>query len=525
MKKIIYTMILAAGLLGSTTACVDELDQTPHTETTSGDVYTSAANYKSVLAKIYASYVIAGQEKGGGNKDIATTSGYDYMRCYFNMQECGTDEMASTWLEGDKVKDLSYLTWDASDPWVSDTYYLIYQTISYANEFLRNATDATISSFSESDQTLLKQYRAEARLLRALSYYHAMDLYRNIPFVTDSDAVGSFTPPRYTSSQIFSYIESELKAIDSDLMDRSEAEYGRATKAAAWTLLAKMYLNAEVYTGKAHYTDCITYCNKVINDGYSLESDYSKLFNADNQKRTNEIIFPLTVDATHTMSWGATTYLVCGEVDGNSSENPKDYGVESAWSMFRMRGELTKLFPSADKRGMFYTDGQSQYLDTGIDTQTNGYLMTKYTNLLDNDSVASNTASFGASIDYPMFRLADVYLMYAESVVRGGEGGSTTTALGYVNALRERAYGNKDGNIAVSDLTKDFILDERARELYMEGTRRTDLIRYGKFTTADYLWQWKGGVKDGAAVNSKYNYYPIPQTELTANPNLYNENY
>jgi len=518
-------MILAAGLLGSTTACVDELDQTPHTETTSGDVYTSAANYKSVLAKIYASYVIAGQEKGGGNKDIATTSGYDYMRCYFNMQECGTDEMASTWLEGDKVKDLSYLTWDASDPWVSDTYYLIYQTISYANEFLRNATDATISSFSESDQTLLKQYRAEARFLRALSYYHAMDLYRNIPFVTDSDAVGSFTPPRYTSSQIFSYIESELKAIDSDLMDRSVAEYGRATKAAAWTLLAKMYLNAEIYTGKAHYTDCITYCNKVINDGYSLESDYSKLFNADNQKRTNEIIFPLTVDATHTMSWGATTYLVCGEVDGNSSENPKDYGVESAWSMFRMRGELTKLFPSADKRGMFYTDGQSQYLDTGIDTQTNGYLMTKYTNLLDNDSVASNTASFGASIDYPMFRLADVYLMYAESVVRGGEGGSTTTALGYVNALRERAYGNKDGNIAVSDLTKDFILDERARELYMEGTRRTDLIRYGKFTTADYLWQWKGGVKDGAAVNSKYNYYPIPQTELTANPNLYNENY
>ena len=193
--------------------------------------------------------------------------------------------------------------------------------------------------------------------------------------------------------------------------------------------------------------------------------------------------------------------------------------------MFRMRGELTKLFPAADKRGMFFTNGQSQNLDSGIDTQSNGYLMTKYRNLLDNDSVASNTASYGCSIDFPMFRLADVYLMYAESVVRGGEGGSSATALGYINALRERAYGSKDGDITATDLTKDFILDERARELYMEGTRRTDLIRYNKFTTSDYLWQWKGGVKDGKAVNTKYNYYPIPQTELTANPNLYNENY
>jgi hypothetical protein len=263
----------------------------------------------------------------------------------------------------------------------------------------------------------------------------------------------------------------------------------------------------------------------VIADGYSLESDYAKLFNADNQKRTNEIIFPLSVDATHTVTWGATTYLVCGEVDGNSKENPMDYGVKSAWSMFRMRGELTKLFPATDKRGMFFTDGQNQFLDSGIDTQSNGYLMTKYRNLLDNDSVASNTASYGCSIDFPMFRLADVYLMYAESVVRGGEGGSSATALGYVNALRERAYGSKDGDVTATDLTKDFILDERARELYMEGTRRTDLIRYNKFTTSDYLWQWKGGVKDGKAVNTKYNYYPIPQTELTANPNLYNENY
>jgi hypothetical protein len=523
MKKIIF-LFFAVSVL-SLTACVDELNQMPHTETTASDVYDSASNYKSVLAKIYASYVITGQEKGGGKADISTTSGYDYLRCYFNMQECGTDELACTWLEGDNVKNLSYLTWDSSDPWVSDTYYRIYQTIDYCNEFLRNATDDAISKFSESDQTKIKHYRAEVRFLRALSYYHAMDLYRNIPFVTEKDKVGSFIPPRYTSDQIFDFIEKELKDIDGDLMDRSEAEYGRATKAAAWTLLAKMYLNAKVYTDTARYTDCITYCKKVIADGYSLESDYSKLFNADNDKRTNEIIFPLCVDSKHTVSWGATTYLVCGEVDGSSTEKPADYGVASAWSMFRIRGEVPALFGTGDKRAMFYKDGQSRTLDTGLDVQKNGYLVTKWTNLTDLGTVASNTASYGVNTDFPVFRLADVYLMYAESVLRGGAGGDKTTALNYVNALRERAYGNKDGDIRASDLTLDFILNERARELYWECTRRTDLIRYNRFTTSDYLWQWKGGVKDGKAVNDKYNYYPIPATEKTANPNLQNDGY
>ena len=523
MKKIRF-IFLAAAVFGLT-ACVSELDQYPHKETTASDVYTSVANYRSVLAKVYASYVITGQEKGGGNADISTTSGYDYMRCYFNMQEGGTDELAYTWLEGDKMANLSYLSWDASDPWVSDTYYRIYQTIDYSNEFLRNATDAAISGFSSADQTTLKQYRAEARFLRALSYYHAMDLYRNIPFVTDSDAVGSFTPPRYTSSQIFNFIESELKGIEEDLGDHTDVEYGHATKGAAWTLLAKMYLNSKVYTGTERYTDCITYCNKVINDGYSLDNDYYKLFNADNNKRTDEIIFPLCVDATHTASWGSTTYLICGEIDGNSSMVPSDYGVKSAWSMFRIRGEVPALFSAGDKRAMFYTDGQSQYLDTGIDIQTNGYLVTKWSNLTDEGVSASDSTDYSVSTDFPMFRLADVYLMYAESVVRGGTGGDASKALGYVNALRQRAFGNTDGDIKASDLTKDFILDERARELFWECTRRTDLIRYGKFTTSDYLWQWKGGVKDGKAVNDKYNYYPIPTTELTANPNLYNENY
>ncbi len=192
--------------------------------------------------------------------------------------------------------------------------------------------------------------------------------------------------------------------------------------------------------------------------------------------------------------------------------------------MFRVRGEVPALFGEGDGRAMFFTEGQTQYLDA-IDSQNNGYFVEKWTNLTDEGKAASNTVDGGVNTDYPMFRLADVYLMLAEAVVRGGQGSNTATALGYINQLRERAFGSDAGNITNGELTPDFILDERARELYWECTRRTDLIRYDKFTTSTYLWQWKGGVKDGMAVDNKYNIYPIPQTDLTANPNLYNENY
>lgn len=523
MKRIIYTVLLVSTLTFS--SCVDDLNQMPHKETTSASVYAEATNYKAVLAKLYASYVTNGQEKGGGNADLSSNNGQDYMRCYFNLQECGTDEVASTWLEGDKVKDLTYLTWDANDPWVSDMYYRIYYTISLCNEFLRNAGDEQIAHFTEQEQNDIRHYRAEARFLRALSYYHALDFFRNIPFVTETDPVGAFTPPRYEAAEVFSFIESELKAIDTDLLDRTACEYGRASKGAAYTLLAKLYLNAEIYTGEARYTDCIAACRQVIAEGYSIEPDYAKLFNADNDKRTNEIIFPLPVDAVHTVSWGSTTYIICGAVSNTSDyQKPEQYGVTSAWGMFRTRGELPALFAEGDGRALFFTEGQTQTVDV-IDNQSNGYFVEKWTNLTDAGEAASNTVDGGVNTDYPLFRLADVYLMLAESVARGGTGSDRTTAVGYINELRKRAFGNDSGAIRENEMTPDFILDERARELYWEGTRRTDLIRYGKFTTSSYLWQWKGGAKDGMAVDNKYNIYPIPQTDLTANPNLYNDNY
>lgn len=123
-------------------------------------------------------------------------------------------------------------------------------------------------------------------------------------------------------------------------------------------------------------------------------------------------------------------------------------------------------------------------------------------------------------LDFPLFRLGEVYLMYAEAVVRGGSGGDINTAVNYINQLRQRAYRNTSGNITASDLTPDFILDERARELYWEAIRRTDLIRFGKFTSSTYLWPWKGGVKNGQGVDAHFNLYPISADDIIANPHL-----
>ena len=534
MKKYIYILSMCTAAMFAT-SCVGDLDQYPHEDITSESVYTSLQNYKSVLGKIYVSMVTKGQEKDG-NEDLSSNRGEDYMRCYFNLQEVGTDEVAYTWLSGENLTDISNLSWDANDPWVADMYYRIYYNIALCNEFLRNATDEKISGFTESEQNEIVHYRAEARFMRALFYYHAMDLFKNIPFVTENDPVGSYIPPRYTAKEIFEYIESELKAIDSDLLSKDECPYGRASKGAAYTLLAKLYLNAQTYIGETRYNECVAACQSAIGQGYSLEVDvnndytidcYRRLFNADNHLRTNEIIFTLPVDANTTVSWGSSTYMVCGAVSQTSTtQNPADYGVTKGWGSMRICKTVTDLFKDNDKRGKFYETGQTDKV-TSIEDASTGYLSTKWTNLTDDGQQASNTDQSGVNTDYPLFRLADIYLMYAEATARGGNG-DMATAVGYVNALRERAFGDNSQDVTETDLTENnflFFLDERARELYWECSRRTDLIRFNRFTTADYLWEFKGGSSDGTSVDSKYNYYPIPSAELTANPNLKNEEY
>ena len=146
-RRILWVLTMLMAVIAN--GCIGDLDQYPHIEKTSKDIYTSVHNYRQVLAKLYGSYVLSGQDKGGGNKDIEGTRGFDYMRCYFNLQEIGTDEVAMISYAADNQTGLSFLSWDANDVWVFDTYYRIYYTIALCNEFIRNASDESISDFTE----------------------------------------------------------------------------------------------------------------------------------------------------------------------------------------------------------------------------------------------------------------------------------------------------------------------------------------------------------------------------------------
>ncbi|GGG04389.1 RagB/SusD family nutrient uptake outer membrane protein [Pontibacter amylolyticus] len=522
--------IALAGVISlSAASCDHDLDIEPKYDVVSANVYRDFANYKPILAKMYAGYAVTGQQGPTGRPDI---SGIDegfsnYLRQYWQAQELSTDEAIIAWNDGN-LRDLHDMDWTPANEFLRALYNRIFYQVSLTNEFIRETQDGLLSERGISGANLeeARRFRAEARFLRALSYWHALDLYGNVPFVTEEDRVGSFLPEQTTRADLFSYVESELLAIENELGEPG-FEYGRADKAAAWTLLAKLYLNAEVYTGQGKFAEAATYSKKVIDAGrYQLEAEYGHLFLADNHT-SSEIIFPITFDGMRTTTWGGMTYLVHAPVGGNM--NAASFGINGGWGGLRTTKSIVELFPSTnatpDERAMFHTDGQSLEI-SDIFTFTEGYPITKYKNVNRAGIAGSDPSGNHPDTDFPMFRLADVYLMYAEAVLRGG-GGSAADALGYVNQLRRRAYtdaaGNVRGNggtISQGQLTLDFIINERARELKWEGHRRTDLIRFNRFTSATYVWPWKGGVPEGKGVEEFRSLYPIPSTDLTANPNL-----
>jgi len=521
MKNIYKIAIVLAGLVLVLPSCVKDLDTVPidPNVVTSATVYDDPASYKMVLAKLYAGLAVTGQTGPAGNPDI---SGIDegfgqYLRGYWYAQELTTDEAVISWND-QTIKDFHWQTWNSSDVFITAFYYRIFYQITLCNEFIRETTDAKLDDRGVSGQlrTDIGYYRAEARFLRALSYYHALDLFGNVPFVTEEDEPGAFFPEQINRADLYSYIESELKAIEGELVDARANEYARADKAAAWMLLAKLYLNSEVYIKQPRYTECLTYCNKIISAGYTLEPEYKDLFLADNDN-SPEVIFPIAFDGIHTKTWGGTTFIIHASVGGDMV--PQDYGIDGGWAGTRTTSALVDKFPDetgdADGRAMFFTEGQNKEIED-ISSFNDGYAITKFKNMT-SAGITGSDLTF-PDTDFPLFRLGDVYLMYAEAVLRGGTGGDMATAIGYVNALRQRAYGDNSGDVTSIDLP--FIIDERARELYWEGHRRTDLIRFKMFTTSDYLWPWKGKIAEGTATNDRYNLFPIPSADITANPNL-----
>lgn len=729
-RKLKTISVFAAFLLAFT-SCVKDLDTVPIDKDvyTSENVYADPENYIHVLAKLYAGLAVSGQQGPAGMNDL---SGLDegfgqYLRAYWYAQELPTDEAVLGWNDGN-LRDYHDMDWTSNNEFISNMYYRVFYQIALCNEFIRESSPEKLADrgIPEANRTEIGLYRDEARFLRALSYWHALDMFGNVPFVTEEDQVGAFNPEQISRADLFNYVEKELLEVESKLQDPGQAEYGRASKGAVWTLLAKLYLNAEVYTGAKKYTESLTYSKKVIAASYTLEPVYQHLFLADNHK-SNEIIFGITQDGVKTQTWGGTTFIICASLGG--SMNAADFGVADKWGGLRTTKQFVskfmnidglksagikksaKAYPviyvpggyqknagysesdwspadapnlasvnsdknyegyiyfskaddeykftqgpnwdvnwgdnggdgslesgganlkapaaglykinvnlndfvytavktdwgligdatpggwdtdtnmdfdpvtkeykvivelkagkikfrandgwdinlgdngadgileyggsdiviaetgkyeiklklgtpdytftidkfSSDGRQMFYTDGQQIEIDNLFEF-THGYAISKWKNVTSTGQPGSYAKH--VDTDFPMFRLGDVYLMYAEAVLRGGSGGDAGTALNYVNQLRTRAYGDTGGNITQADLNLDFILDERARELYWEATRRTDLIRFGKFSGGDYIWTWKGAVKEGKATDAKFNIYPIPAADVIANTNL-----
>jgi hypothetical protein len=279
-----------------------------------------------------------------------------------------------------------------------------------------------------------------------------------------------------------------------------------------------------VYTGAARYTNAITYAKKVIGAGYILRPGYPKLFMADNDKQKDEFIYAINCDGARTKSYGNTTFLV----HAASGDDHDDYGVGGGWYGYRTTKQFVNLFAdktgNTDQRALFTNLGNPEINNVGDYMQ--GIHVKKFRNIRSDGLPVSDAQNRDfADIDFPVFRLAEMFLIYVEAHLRGGTGGDAVTALQYMNKIRFRAYGESYGagnvgQLNATDLTLQTVLDERGRELYWEGHRRTDLVRYNLLTTGDYLWQWKGGVASGTAVDPKYNIFPIPSTVRSANPNL-----
>ena len=302
--------------------------------------------------------------------------------------------------------------------------------------------------------------------------------------------------------------------------------YGHANKAALWAALSRLYLNADTYVGVNKYTECVTYSKKIISAGYQLEPVYGDMFKADNDQ-SKEMIFPLRYEGEDTMTWGGMTALLCwGSADFQEETNAK-----GGWQGVRAKSSLYNIFEKEDssdkdtRKAMLRTEATTNIEITNeADFVNNGIPVTKFYNV---NKDGSKPASAEAWTDYPLFRLGEIYLNLAEAVLRGGQGATKTEALGYVNDLRKRAYSDKaSAPISDSDFTLDFMMDERARELFYEAQRRTDLIRFGKYTSADYVWPWKGGVAAGKSVESFYQVFPLPSDDVGSNQNLVqNEGY
>ena len=555
MKR--YILILSAAALLAA-SCVGDLNTTPlnKTDFVAETVYgADEATYIQGLAKIYFQFV------SNDTKDLAVADGgaSELIRGFWSAQETTTDEAKCAWKDDAWVRALNTDTWSEAQ---NDATYAVYvrtlQGITYANEYLRQTTADKLAERGVAQDVAdrIGGYRAEARFLRAYFYWMAMDTFGDVPFTTEDDQLGvGFKPAQKPRAEVFAFCESELKDLlsETSAMPAVRSNYPRADKGAVAGLLARLYLNAEVYTsavdpsgapGTPMWAEAKAMCETIFGMGYSLCSDYASLFRGDNGQNPDalkELIFTADYDSENTRSYGGTTYLLFASLSADEvSSSSMPTGVNTGWAGLRAPWEFiekffrplttpnysTGVYLTGDKRadGLFQIKGRKESMNNDNLYQfLNGWTCWKFNNIPSTETEmsyleTSKTKSY-SDIDFPLIRLGEIYLIYAEACMHLGE---VNTALPNLAALSKRAGVEAPTAAAV---TENWLMAERARELYWEGHRRTDLIRYGLFHSDKYIWPYKGSdAFKGRAFDEYMNVFAIPPTELASNDALY-QNY
>lgn len=551
-----YIKILTAGLFGAAmtlTSCVGDLDLTPNDPNLVPGNTLTPADYQNVLNKCYGGMAYSGQYGPNGACDISGLDGgtSQYTRALFMMNEFTTDECIWIWPDLGVV-DLVTNTWGKDNANIFGTYSRLYSHIAVCNDFIQQARD--------NENPEIRKMVLEARTLRAMSYYWVIDIFGQGSFTLDTDEIGS-SPVQKDRKFLYNWLDGELDEIEAQYkaeFPNDQVQYGHVGLDGAQALHARLCLNAQVYTTNQvnGYDKCASLCDEVIArhkgggfNGSGLAEHYLYLFCASNDaympggsnKAENEILWGIPYDAAYTQAYGGTQFLIAAATcNGNSAEDgymsSSDYGINNPWKCMHATQQFSDKFTENEdvRFSMWGMESNGFNKANGKFSQfSDGYAVIKFTNLIagtDGMWSEENGGSYGdgparaetwVDTDMPLLRLADVYLMYAESFIMNGSG-TQDKALEYANYVRERAMATP---WEAADLTENNILDERCRELYWELTRRSDLVRHKKFSGSNYMWAFKGTQMsvDGQAFRSYMDIMPIPTNILSAQPD-FNQN-
>lgn len=550
-----HILVVIAGALLTLTSCVQDLETLPLNEwdVTSETVYGNEKEpYVQGLARLYFNFVT------NDTTDLLVGDGgaSELIRSFWSCQVASTDEVKVAW--GDPwCNAINNNAWNDSE---NDMVYAVFvrtlQGITFVNEYLRQTAPDKLADrgVDEALAAEIEGFRAEARYLRAYFYWMAMDIFGDVPFTTEDSPFGAEAPKQKPRAEVYQFIVDELNALaaDGSAMPEARSMRPRADKGSVLGLLARVYLNAEVYTGTPAWNECKTVCEKIFGLGYSLCSNYEHLFRGDNGENANaynEFLFYAPYDWDKAQSWGGGTFLTCAAI--NTSELTEDLGdgnlssrigAGNGWLGLHVHEHFvnTHFKPTnvtwgdngtctiADQRGAYaFITARREKGDFSalLNTFMQGYGCWKFNNIPSYETgleywQRTQNVDRSTDIDYPLIRLGEIYLIYAEACSRLGQG---ATAQAKMNELAERT-----GVAAItvpatwSDEAMKLFREERARELYWEGHRRTDLIRYNCFTSGDYVWPFKGGDVEGKAFEDYKKLFAIPSSQILANPYLKN---